>query len=208
MQIETEQAKKFAASSNQEFLILRIKNNGSDYQTDRFWKEKRKSESFSGAIAEPLGGTSFHSVLRSLRQLNNQLEALERETVQVSEKQNEKMHSLKRIGNVFSKTIERWELNDLQRNVLLGLECASNTTAEEVLCGENQSRDVNDRIGYVIKIGLGLQILFGSNRQAEVRWMNSKRLSLNHLTPIEHMLQGELIKLVNVAELVNRDRGL
>ena len=125
----------------------------------------------------------------------------------------EESRSLNRIVNVFDKTIERWELNSSQRLSILGLDEAElpDKNVENLLCGKSSQYDISDiksRMGNVIKIGLGLQILFSSNKHAEVRWLNAKRRNLDHLTPVEYMTQGDSFRIINVAELVNRERGL
>ncbi len=120
--------------------------------------------------------------------------------------------SLRRIGNVFNKTIERWGLNNVQQNRLLGISEleSSDEIANSILSGVPSYwyRETKERIGHVIKIGLGLQVLFSSNKSAEIRWLNAKRHSLNRLTPIEYMLSGALPEFVDVSNLVDHERGL
>ena len=120
----------------------------------------------------------------------------------------EEIKSLKRIGNVFVKTCLRWGLGNSERNILLGLKDSSDELADVLLSGALPMRDANARIGCVIRIGLGLQILFSSDMRAETAWMNAKRHSLRGLAPIDYMLQGELHDVFRVEELVNRDQGL
>ena len=120
--------------------------------------------------------------------------------------------SQKRIRNTFIKTCDRWKLDTLQRKCLLGfLEHELDNETDELFVNDNFHNlpdDLDDRIGYLIKIGLGLQILFASNRCAEIRWLHGKRKNLKNLSPIEYMSQGNLSNIIQVAELVDRDRNL
>ena len=115
---------------------------------------------------------------------------------------------LRGIVEGFIKTCQRWNLNSEQQKTLLGVS-PSDPFGDLVLCGtlNFMSQDFEDRIGYVIGISIGLQILFRGNREAEINWLNSKRKSLGDLAPIAYMLNGHMIDIIEISHLVDRERG-
>ena len=112
------------------------------------------------------------------------------------------------IAEGFIKTCQKWNLNSEQQKTLLGLS-PSDPFGDFVLCGtlSFMSRDFEDRIGYVIRISIGLQILFRGNREAEINWLNCKRKSLDESTPIAYMLNGHMTDIIEISHLVDRERG-
>ena len=120
-----------------------------------------------------------------------------------------KVSSRKGIVEGFVKVCNRWGLDQKKQKILLGIS-ESGIFSDAILNDNsfNLPQDLKDRIGYVISISLGLGILFGGNTDAEIEWLNSNRHSLSDLTPIEYMLQGHMFNIINIAEMVNRERGL
>ena len=70
------------------------------------------------------------------------------------------------------------------------------------------SRDSIARAGYVIAISVGLAILYRENIAAENRWLRRKRVALGEKSPLDLMLDGDMIALISVNGLVAQDRGL
>ena len=108
----------------------------------------------------------------------------------------------------FIKTCQRWNLNSEQQKTLLGYS-PSDPYDDLVLCVAPifMTQDFKDRIGYVIGISIGLQILFRGNREAEINWLVCKRKSLGDLAPIVYMLKGHMIDIIEISHLVDRERG-
>ena len=115
---------------------------------------------------------------------------------------------LRGIVEGFIKTCQRWNLDSEQQKTLLGLS-PSDPYGDLVLIGlvNFMSQDFEDRIGYVIGISIGLQILFRGNREAEINWLNCERKSLSNSAPIEYMLNGHMIDIIKISHLVDRERG-
>ena len=70
------------------------------------------------------------------------------------------------------------------------------------------SRDVEDRAGYVIGISLGLSALFQDKLEAELSWLNEPRAKLNSKSAIDYMLEGGMVNLIVVSEMIKRERGI
>ena len=72
------------------------------------------------------------------------------------------------IIKVFANTCKRWHLDERQQMILLGY--SGSIIDGELLAGRTTelSRDVEDRAGFVIGIGLGLSAIFGNQREAEM----------------------------------------
>lgn len=113
------------------------------------------------------------------------------------------------IIKVFVNTCKRWHLDEQQQLTLLGYSGYSTINAE-LLAGRTTelSRDVEDRAGFVIGIGLGLSAIFGNQREAEMSWLNLRRNVLDGKTAIEYMLEGSMLNLIAVSEMIRRERGI
>ena len=110
---------------------------------------------------------------------------------------------------VFVNTCMRWHLDERQQMILLGYS-ESSIIDRELLAGRTTelSRDVEDRAGFVIGIGLGLSAIFGNQREAEMSWLNLRRNSLGCKTAIEYMLEGSMLNLIAISEMIRRERGI
>jgi hypothetical protein len=70
------------------------------------------------------------------------------------------------------------------------------------------SQDTRDRVGYVLGISLGLGALFDEHEEAELSWLMVERDALNGQSALNFMLEGRMVNLMIVADLVARERGL
>jgi len=116
-----------------------------------------------------------------------------------------------RVGliDAFVNTCQRWHLTQDQQLTLLGL--ANDTSfGAQILEGRIAlgMQDMEDRIGYVVGISLGLGAMFGESVAAERDWLNRPRPELRGKSPFSLMLEGHMANLISVAELVHRERGL
>ena len=113
------------------------------------------------------------------------------------------------ILKVFIDTCQRWGLDQDEQVILLGYR-SGDIAGRGVLDGSVRahSRDVIDRAAYVVAISLGLGILYGEKVPPELRWLRSPRKVLDGKAPLERMLEGGMIDLITVNEMVNQERGL
>ena len=115
----------------------------------------------------------------------------------------------KGLPKVFLDTCQRWGLGMDEQLILLGFE-RGESIGTHVLEGRVRtlSRDATARAGYVIAISVGLAILYGENIAAESRWLRRKRDALGGQSPLDLMLGGDMISLVDVNGMVERERGI
>ncbi len=113
------------------------------------------------------------------------------------------------IIKVFANTCRRWQLNNQQQLILLGYR-GNDAIGGELLAGHTNElpRDVEDRAGLVIGIGLGLSAIFGNNVEAELSWLNLHRNVLGRKSAKEYMLDGGMVNLFTISEMINRERGI
>ena len=113
------------------------------------------------------------------------------------------------IGKVFVNTCIRWGLDENQQSVLLGLG-AQDSWSRLIILGrtENLPRDVEDRAGIVVGIGMGLDALYKSQTKAEHSWLRLPRAKFNNKSALEFMLEGSFLNLLVVSEMVKRERGI
>lgn len=113
------------------------------------------------------------------------------------------------VPKVFIDTCRRWGLGLDEQLILLGFE-RGDSIGRHVLEGRVRtlSRDATARAGYVIAISVGLAILYGENIAAENRWLRRKRDALGGQSPLDLMLGGDMISLIDVNGMVERERGL
>ena len=113
------------------------------------------------------------------------------------------------ILDAFLNTCDRWRLEEGDRAVLLGVS-RSRSLAEAVLADYDAlaTRDAEDRAGFVVGISIGLGALFGDDEESERIWLNNPRPQLGDMTPLGYMLEGSMIALLAVSEMVRRERGL
>ena len=118
-------------------------------------------------------------------------------------------HEPRGVPKVFIDTCRRWGLGPNEQLILLGFE-RGDSIGRHVLQGRIRalSRDSIARAGYVIAISVGLAILYRENIAAENRWLRRKRVALGEKSPLDLMLDGDMIALISVNGLVAQDRGL
>lgn len=121
----------------------------------------------------------------------------------------EKINNPRGIFEAFVKTCQRWELDLDSQITLLG--CRENVaTGRQILSGHiiSPSQDILDRAGYIVGISLGLGAVFGEAIDAEIDWLKCPRVKLQNKSPLDYMLEGHLVNLFAIAELVKHERGL
>jgi hypothetical protein len=112
------------------------------------------------------------------------------------------------VIGAFVKICQRWHLSRADQIVLLGFK-GSEFFGEQLLEGNLLSppQDAVERAGYVMAISIGLGSLFDDAEGAELAWLNTNRDDLNGRSPLAYMLEGRMSHVMEVALLVNRERG-
>ncbi|MDE0302621.1 MAG: hypothetical protein OXJ38_05355 [Gammaproteobacteria bacterium] len=149
-------------------------------------------------------------LLRTIAHVSSKPQFLSFEPItQLAPKQHEeKISNPRGIFEAFVKTCQRWELDLDSQITLLG--CRENiSTGHQILSGHiiSPSQDIVDRAGYIVGISLGLGALFGEAIDAEIDWLKCPRKKLQNKSPLEYMLEGHLVNLFAIAEMVRHERG-
>lgn len=113
------------------------------------------------------------------------------------------------LAEGYKSVCERWSLDVLGIAKLLHLE-EEIGLCDLVLSGQvpPMTGDLKDRMALVIGISIGLGELFDDDKDAELQWLTSKRSELGSISPLEHMLKGDLLNVRDVIDLVDNARGL
>ena len=113
------------------------------------------------------------------------------------------------LAQGYKSVCERWSLDVLGIAKLLHLE-EEIGLCDLVLSGQvpPMTGDLKDRMALVIGISIGLGELFDDDKDAELQWLTSKRSELGSISPLEHMLKGDLLNVRDVIDLVDNARGL
>lgn len=107
--------------------------------------------------------------------------------------------------DVFEKTCQRWSLSKDEQEILLGGQVGALSLTGRL---STVSRDMKDRIGYVVAISLGLGILFDENIQSEKRWLRQPNKKLQGKSPLDYMLEGSMQNVFTINDIVERERGI
>ena len=109
----------------------------------------------------------------------------------------------------FKNVCERWSLDTLAMARLLHLE-EEIGLSRLILSGHvpPMTGDLKDRMALVIGISIGLGDLFDDVKGAELKWLRSARSELGSLSPLEHILKGDLRNIRDVVDLLDAARGL
>jgi hypothetical protein len=113
------------------------------------------------------------------------------------------------VLDAFAKTCQRWHLSPEQQVILLGYE-GSEFFGRQFLEGRVLAppQDVRERAGYILAVSIGLSSLFDESERAELEWLKAPRKALNGRSALAYMLEGRMANLMDVAAMVNHERGM
>jgi hypothetical protein len=113
------------------------------------------------------------------------------------------------VVGAFAKICQRWHLSLDEQVILLGYK-GSDFLGRQILEGNILSppQDVRERATYILTISVGLGALFDDAERAELAWLNAPRNDLNGSSPLAYMLEGHMVNVIEVALIVNRERGM
>jgi hypothetical protein len=115
----------------------------------------------------------------------------------------------KGLVDAFAKTCQRWHLSPAEQIILLGYK-GSEFLGQQLLEGRflELSQDARDRVGHVLGVSLGLGALFDEHEGAELGWLTAPREAFNGQSALSFMLEGHMVNLLIVGDMVARERGL
>lgn len=113
------------------------------------------------------------------------------------------------LAKAVMRAFDEWQLPKTDRQVLLGLGPNSRATLGRYAKGYplNNNRDLLDRVGYLLGIYQGLQILYPENPEIRAGWLRSPHRRFHGSTPIEVVNQFGLAGLPMVRGQIDRMRS-
>jgi hypothetical protein len=105
---------------------------------------------------------------------------------------------------------DRWKLTNEDQLNLLGLSTTSRAMLGKYRKGGalSLSRDMQDRVGWLLAIHKALRLLFPRNEALRYGWVKRRNKSLNNLAPLDLMKEEGLIGIAKVARYLDFQRGL
>ncbi len=117
--------------------------------------------------------------------------------------------SRKKLALMIVRLFKLWELPTQDQLNLLGLSSSSRAMLSKYSKGEplSSSRDMLDRVGWLLGIHKALRLLFPHNPELRSSWVKRKNKAFDNLTPLEVMLDEGLIGLAKVCRYLDMYRG-
>ncbi len=110
----------------------------------------------------------------------------------------------RQLAKMVIRLFERWKLSTADQLELLGLSANSRRMLTQYKNGKAfpTSRDLLDRIGWLLVIHQDLRTLYPENPALCYAWIQLRNRHLGNLTPLETMKEQGMIGLFRVAQLL------
>jgi hypothetical protein len=102
------------------------------------------------------------------------------------------------------RLLEDWRLQDVDAGKLLGFEEADAPHVRSILAGHLslRGRDIKDRVALLLQIRASLHTLFRS-LETENEWLRESQDVLDGQSPLEALLEGSMLSVLAVKDLVD-----
>lgn len=117
--------------------------------------------------------------------------------------------SRKNLAVMVMRLFNLWELSTQDQLNLLGLSPSSRAMLSKYNKGEplSSSRDMLDRVGWLLGIHKALRLLLPQNPELRRRWVTRPNRAFNNRPPLEIMLDEGIIGLAKVCRYLDMQRG-
>lgn len=114
------------------------------------------------------------------------------------------------LSKMVIKLFRLWNLSTADQLDLLGLSPKSRAMLARYGKGEALpgTRDVLDRIGWLLAIHKALRLLYPQNEDLRHSWVSRRNTAFNNLSPLTVMKEQGLIGIAKVARYLDHYRGL
>jgi hypothetical protein len=114
------------------------------------------------------------------------------------------------LAKMVMALLDHWKLPTEDQAALLGLATGNRTALTRYRKGESigTSRDQFERVGHLLGIHKNLRLLFPQNRDLAYRWMSTRNLAFDNLTPVETVKEWGFAGLLMVRAYLDRARGV
>ena len=116
----------------------------------------------------------------------------------------------KKLAKMVTRLFEHWELSTADQLELLGLSRTSRSQLSKYRKGGAipSSRDMLDRIGWLLSIHKSLRLLYPRNKHILYTWIKRRNQMLNERRPLDIMKEHGLIGIASVARYLDFLRGM
>ncbi len=116
----------------------------------------------------------------------------------------------KKLAKMVTRLFELWNLSTADQLELLGLSRTSRSQLSKYRKGGAipSSRDMLDRIGWLLSIHKSLRLLYPRNENIRYTWINRQNRMLNQQKPLDVMKNQGLIGIASVARYLDFLRGM
>lgn len=116
----------------------------------------------------------------------------------------------KKLAKMVTRLFELWNLSTADQLELLGLSRTSRSQLSKYRKGGTipSSRDMLDRIGWLLSIHKSLRLLYPRNENIRHTWINRQNQMLNEQKPLDVMKNQGLIGIASIARYLDFLRGM
>ena len=114
------------------------------------------------------------------------------------------------LSKMVIKLFRLWNLSTADQLDLLGLSPKSRAMLTRYGKGEALpgTRDILDRVGWLLAIHKALRLLYPQNEDIRHSWVSRRNTAFNNLSPLTVMKEQGLIGIAKVARYLDHYRGL
>jgi hypothetical protein len=115
-----------------------------------------------------------------------------------------------RMAKLVTRLFELWQLSTAEQLNLLGLSETSRALLTKYRKGEPLplSRDVQDRVGWLLAIHKALRLLYPHNEALRYSWVSRRNQALDNLSPLDVMLDQGIIGIAMISRYLDLQRGM
>jgi hypothetical protein len=113
------------------------------------------------------------------------------------------------LAKVITNLFQRWGLSTADQLELLGLSPKSRSLLGKYSKGEPlpATRDVMDRVGWLLAIHKALRLLYPQNEDIRYSWVNRRNTAFGNIPPLAVMKEQGIIGIAKVARYLDFYRG-
>ncbi len=117
--------------------------------------------------------------------------------------------SRRKMAKLVTRLFDVWSLSTQDQLNLLGLSATSRAMLTKYRKGDpvSTSRDMLDRVGWLLAIHKALRLLFPRNEDLCYSWVNRRNRAFANLSPLSVMLDQGLIGIAKVSRYLDLQRG-
>ena len=119
-------------------------------------------------------------------------------------------HDRGALAKMVMALLEHWKLSTEDQAALLGIASSNRAALSNYRSGKpiGTSRDQFERVGHLLGIHKSLRLLFPQNRDLAYRWMTTRNLAFDNLTPVDVVKEWGFTGLLMVRGYLDRTRGV